>query len=86
MKQRIIDSTSGDPITGRIGRFTATTYRRGEAGVQTVFEGVHAAAVVGRGKRELTAVLTDAAEQRVVALRRRDARVVALPHRGVTTP
>lgn len=62
MKQRIIDSTSGDPITGRIGRFTATTYRRGEAGVQTVFEGVHAAAVVGRGKRELTAVLTGAAE------------------------
>ncbi len=67
MKQRIIDSTSGDPITGRIGRFTATTYRRGEAGVQTVFEGVHAAAVVGRGKRELTAVLTDAAEQRANA-------------------
>ena len=67
MKQRIIDSTNGNEVTGRIGRFTTTTYRRGEAGVQTVFEGVRGAAVAGRGKRALTAALTDAAEQRANA-------------------
>lgn len=66
-KQRIIDSTSSDPITGRIGRFTTTTYRRGEAGVRTVFDGVHGAHAVGRGKRALTAALADAAEQRANA-------------------
>ncbi len=61
-KQGIVDSTSGDPITGRIGRFTLTTYRRGDASVQTVYDGVRGATAIGRGKRSLTAALVSAAE------------------------
>lgn len=81
MKQRIIDSTSGDEVTGRIGRFTATTYRRGEVaprGGFGIYEGVRGATVAGRGKRALTAALTDAAEQRANARPRDWVTVVSL--------
>ncbi len=56
----IIDSTSGDPIRGTIGRFAVTSYRRGEGmehGTPGVFEGVRYGFHHGRGKRALTAAL-----------------------------
>jgi hypothetical protein len=55
----IIDTTSGDAITGRIGRFAVTSSRRGEAheGTPGVFEGVRPGIATGRGARALVAAI-----------------------------
>ncbi len=69
MKQRIIDSTSGDEVTGRTGRFTTTEFRRGDIEPQTVYEGVRGAKASGRGKRALVTALRSAAAQEETAKR-----------------
>ena len=58
----IIDSTSGDEITGRIGRFVVTSYRRGDAheGTPGVFKRLRPGTATGRGERALVNALLDA--------------------------
>lgn len=58
----IIDSTSGDEITGNVGRYVVTSYRRGEAHESTpgVFEGVRPGTATGRGRLGLATALIDA--------------------------
>ena len=59
----IIDSISGDTITGRIGRFVVTSSRPGEAheGTPGVIEGELRGAATGRGERALVAAIRAAA-------------------------
>ena len=66
MAKIIIDTTSGDEIKGRIGRFAVTHYHRNEAtegGALGIFEGIKApvgARLVSSGKQSLLAALTGA--------------------------
>jgi hypothetical protein len=67
MAKIIIDTTSGDPIVGRIGRFIVTRYRRSEGtegGARGIFEGIRKpdrADYMSIGKRALIAELNGAA-------------------------
>ena len=65
---RIIDTTSGDTITGRVGRFCAISHRRGDT-TQVVHEGERALVATGHGKRALVAALRAAAAQAETARR-----------------
>ena len=65
---RIIDTTSGDTITGRVGRFCAISHRRGDT-TQVVHEGERSLTATGHGKRALVAALRAAAAQAETARR-----------------
>jgi hypothetical protein len=86
---KIIDSTSGNEIKGRIDRFVVTSYRRGEGmehGTPGVFTGVRSPKVgdLDIGKRALIAAL-ESAEAHNADRTMSFYRVVSLYDKGMKT-
>lgn len=85
MKARIIDSSSGSEIAGKIGRFTTVTmFVRDGQPVDGVFESVRPGDASGRGKRALVKALKLADEKNAESDRSSDRKETVVLYQPAT--